>query len=563
MPRRRRGGLVAQALAALALALALLPTRGAAQGVAPLIVGGVAVNASDTQYEFLGSMQARTGSGYTHFCGCSLVAARWVLTAAHCVTFGPPARIVFRAFDLRNTRSAVVRSVQRVVVHPRYAGRTNDVALLQLSSAISTIRPALLSDVAYDASQLERAGVALWTSGWGSQAEGGLTTSVLRTVQVPVVTVRACRLAYGATVDSSMICAGLAEGGKDSCQGDSGGPLFFQDASAAGASASVIATRLVGVVSFGTGCARAGFYGVYQRVSYHSSWIFDTLWELGPDEYPFGGSPPTMFPTEQPTASPTEPTPRPTREPSVRPTRAPSDAPSARPSRAPTPEPTRRPTRPTAAPTTPRPTTARPSRRPTALPTQKPTQPSTGRPSARPSVQPSPAPTAPTDVPTQAPTTSPTLSPTLSPTMSPTMSPTLSPTLSPTPSPTRAPSKSPTAPTGRPSAFPTAKPSTGRPTSKAPTTRAPSLAPTPKPSAPTTRAPTGRPTSKAPTGQPSAAPSTKGPTTQAPATQAPTTQAPTTRAPTKEPTTLAPTQAPTQAPTHAPTPEGQVGALRR
>lgn len=59
-----------------------------------------------------------------------------------------------------------------------------------------------------------------------------------------------------------MICAG--EKGKDSCQGDSGGPMVDS------------AGKQVGVVSWGIGCALAGYPGVYARVSTYADWISST-----------------------------------------------------------------------------------------------------------------------------------------------------------------------------------------------------------------------------------------------------------------------------------------------
>jgi trypsin len=63
---------------------------------------------------------------------------------------------------------------------------------------------------------------------------------------------------YGG-IKESMICAGAV--GVDSCQGDSGGPMTTKDG------------EHVGVVSWGVGCAQAGYPGVYTQTSYFINWI--------------------------------------------------------------------------------------------------------------------------------------------------------------------------------------------------------------------------------------------------------------------------------------------------
>merc|ERR1712174_192262 len=98
-------------------------------------------------------------------------------------------------------------------------------------------------------------------SGWGTTTEGGSLARVLQKVDVPVVSDEHCRDSYGQSdITDSMICAGLDQGGKDSCQGDSGGPFMCGN-------------ELSGVVSWGYGCAEAGYPGVYTQTSYFIDWI--------------------------------------------------------------------------------------------------------------------------------------------------------------------------------------------------------------------------------------------------------------------------------------------------
>jgi trypsin len=84
-------------------------------------------------------------------------------------------------------------------------------------------------------------------------------------VVVPVVGRETCSAQYGLAMPSDMICAGLQEGGKDSCQGDSGGPLVDDDGT------------LVGLVSWGKGCALPNFPGVYANVGNLVEFINENL----------------------------------------------------------------------------------------------------------------------------------------------------------------------------------------------------------------------------------------------------------------------------------------------
>lgn len=86
---------------------------------------------------------------------------------------------------------------------------------------------------------------------------------------MPLIKQEVCAAAYEnfQHLTESMLCAGILKGGKDSCQGDSGGPLTVKG-------------QLAGVVSWGQGCARPNFPGVYARLSVLKDWIEKTMDEL-------------------------------------------------------------------------------------------------------------------------------------------------------------------------------------------------------------------------------------------------------------------------------------------
>lgn len=77
-------------------------------------------------------------------------------------------------------------------------------------------------------------------------------------------------------IDGSVLCAGLYHGNVDTCQGDSGGPLFIHSP----ASAPV----LVGITSFGEGCAQAFKPGVYTRIAHFRPWLDSVVARFGREE---------------------------------------------------------------------------------------------------------------------------------------------------------------------------------------------------------------------------------------------------------------------------------------
>jgi len=216
------------------------------------IVGGTQA----TRGEFPWIVSIKVGS---HICGGSIINTNWIVTAAHCATYAANRYSIVAGEHNFNTNhgSEQTRSVSRIISHPNYNANTyaNDIALMQLSSPFTT-------DTWTRAANLPASGAGvsgnLVVAGWGTTSSGGSLSSILLKVTVPFVTTAVCQQGYGNQIVAGMICAGT--GGRDSCQGDSGGPLHQ-------------GTTLVGIVSWGYGCAVAGYPGVYASVPYYRTWI--------------------------------------------------------------------------------------------------------------------------------------------------------------------------------------------------------------------------------------------------------------------------------------------------
>ncbi|MDQ0376681.1 serine protease [Amycolatopsis thermophila] len=246
---RRRDRRFRFALAAVIAAAASVPVVAAAMpstSARPDIVGGTEASVRDYPYAvFL------TDKSGNQFCGGVIVSPTAVATAAHCAkaVARTDLRVVAGRQDKRTNDGKVV-SVRDVWIPSSFSdpGKGDDVAVLKLSQSLPYRTVNLPGD-----DSLYAEGTKATVLGWGRTADGGARSDVLRSAVVPVVSDDGCRSSYSNYDSRSMVCAGYPQGEIDACQGDSGGPL-------------VVGDTLIGIVSWGDGCARPGKPGVYTRV---------------------------------------------------------------------------------------------------------------------------------------------------------------------------------------------------------------------------------------------------------------------------------------------------------
>uniref|UniRef100_A0AAY5KXH0 Peptidase S1 domain-containing protein n=1 Tax=Esox lucius TaxID=8010 RepID=A0AAY5KXH0_ESOLU len=232
------------------------------------IVGGV--TARRGEWPWLGSLQYQR----SHRCGATLVHSKWLLTAAHCFKSdsGPGSWSVSLGSVLRSGVGALVIPIQRIIMHPGFnsTNMNNDVALLELAVPAPrsyTIQAVCLPSPVH---RFHRDNEC-YITGWGSTREGGESslTNLLQKAPVNIIEQSDCLQAYGNGLTPGMMCAGYMEGGKDTCLGDSGGPLTCREPSGQ--------WFVAGVTSWGHGCGRSGFPGVYIQVTAIREWISDYL----------------------------------------------------------------------------------------------------------------------------------------------------------------------------------------------------------------------------------------------------------------------------------------------
>ncbi|NWV76377.1 ACRO protein, partial [Dasyornis broadbenti] len=230
------------------------------------------------------SVQATLENGTWHMCAGALIHPQWVLTVAHCF-FGARDisiwQVVIGATDLTEPEPAAEQHrLRRILAHREYDmdSERNNIALLELEQPVECsdyIQLACVPDSSLAVAELRTCYIA----GWRATPDSVLTPGVvLQEAKVRLMDVQLCNSSrwYGGAVQPQDLCVGYPRGGIDTCQGDSGGPLVCKDSVGD-------YFWLVGLASWGRGCAGAKRPGVFTSTQHYHTWIQVQMGLLPPE----------------------------------------------------------------------------------------------------------------------------------------------------------------------------------------------------------------------------------------------------------------------------------------
>uniref|UniRef100_A0A8C9P6C9 Peptidase S1 domain-containing protein n=1 Tax=Spermophilus dauricus TaxID=99837 RepID=A0A8C9P6C9_SPEDA len=208
-----------------------------------------------------------------HICGGSLISNQFVLTAAHCIFGHLEYTVKLGDKDLKHRAPTSVEiPVKDIVIHQYYSPLgiiEHDIALAMLAFPVNYsthIQPVCIPEKSF----LVETDTLCWVTGWGKLRELERASEELQEAELNIIRHQKCNELLQKRTKTKVqftkegtVC-GYNDEGKDACQGDSGGPLVCE----------YNTTWIqVGIVSWGIGCGRLGYPGIYTEVSFYRDWI--------------------------------------------------------------------------------------------------------------------------------------------------------------------------------------------------------------------------------------------------------------------------------------------------
>lgn len=252
----------------LAIGSCSIPSQAQAAQPEGRIINGTSVDIARHPYIVSLRYRRNAESSYMHECAGVIYSENALLTSAQCLYNLPEGTkiLAVAGANTRNGTDGIVYPVSNWTYHPSFDTYTvdYDIGVLFLGTPLNLTH----FDISAIAVRPQRPAVGrlATVAGWGYREEWGPSSYKLEQAQVPIVSSEQCIELYGAgEINERMLCAGyVTQGGTDACQGDTGGPL-------------VIDGQLVGLVSWGRGCARPNYPTVYCYVASLVDWIEETI----------------------------------------------------------------------------------------------------------------------------------------------------------------------------------------------------------------------------------------------------------------------------------------------
>nr|XP_054763584.1 uncharacterized protein LOC129270209 [Lytechinus pictus] len=245
--------------------------RPAHSSSSPRIIGGSPTQLGD--WPWMVSLRDRSN---VHRCAAVIINSNTAITAAHCIDKFETAVVG----DLKLSSTSVYHlglDIEGRAQHEDYNSETieNDIGIIKFKTPLNFtndyIRPICLEN------ENRTVYKECYVTGWGHSEEGGAVSDTLQEATVTLFNRSACQEFYhDRQLTQGMLCAGSLSGQTDACQGDTGGPLQCEDQEGR--------FHLVGITSFGYGCGRPSYPGVYTKVSYYNRFITTTTFKK-PDAY--------------------------------------------------------------------------------------------------------------------------------------------------------------------------------------------------------------------------------------------------------------------------------------